>query len=347
MSGNKPETNGPTEEVQLQQIQPNVQAQGHMQHGYGPPHQYPGQSPQQYPGQPPQQYPGQPPQQYPGQPPQQYPGQPPQPYGQYGMQPPPGQYPMMAQPGVPGAPQPAPAQWMPAPQAPIGCPPGLEYLTHIDQLLVHQQIELFEVFTNWETQNRYIVKNTMGQQVYYAHEESDTCMRQCCGPQRGFTMHITDNMQQEVIRVIREFKCCAGCAWCASSDCCAMEVAVEAPVGTVVGYVKQTGSVWPPHFDIKDADGNTVFKIRGPCCICQGVCCQWDQEFLVHNNDLTSEVGKISKQWSGLLREMYTNADNFGVSFPQDLDVKLKATMLGAVFLIDFMYFEQNQNKNN
>jgi len=35
-------------------------------------------------------------------------------------------------------------QWMPTPQAPVGCPPGLEYLTQIDQLLVNQQVELLE-----------------------------------------------------------------------------------------------------------------------------------------------------------------------------------------------------------
>ena len=32
----------------------------------------------------------------------------------------------------------------------------------------------------------------------------------------------------------------------------------------------------------------------------------------------------ITKQWSGLGREAFTDADNFGVSFPQDLDVKAK-----------------------
>lgn len=41
--------------------------------------------------------------------------------------------------GVPGQ-----ANWMPVPQAPIGCPPGLEYLTAVDQLLIQQQVELLE-----------------------------------------------------------------------------------------------------------------------------------------------------------------------------------------------------------
>jgi len=57
-------------------------------------------------------------------------------------------------------------------------------------------------------------------------------------------------------------------------------------------------------------------------------------------------VGKISKQWSGLGKEVFTDADNFGINFPLDLDVKVKATLLGATFLIDFMYFEK-QDQNN
>ena len=38
----------------------------------------------------------------------------------------------------------APPQYMPAPAAMTGVPPGLEYLSQIDQLLVNQQIELLE-----------------------------------------------------------------------------------------------------------------------------------------------------------------------------------------------------------
>ena len=64
-------------------------------------------------------------------------------------------------------------------------------------------------------------------------------MRQCCGPQRGFKIHIVDNTNQEVMKVTREFKCCAGCCWCASCcDCCSHELSIESH-GQIIGYVKQ------------------------------------------------------------------------------------------------------------
>ena len=98
--------------------------------------------------------------------------------------------------------------WMPMPEMSYlqGCPSGLEYLTQINQLLVHQQIELLEctfytsnrsgflcrmifykflevylfhtclyalinvVVTGFETENKYRICNTLGQQVYFAKE---------------------------------------------------------------------------------------------------------------------------------------------------------------------------------
>ncbi|GCC42837.1 hypothetical protein chiPu_0026665, partial [Chiloscyllium punctatum] len=50
--------------------------------------------------------------------------------------------------------------------------------------------------------------------------------------------------------------------------------------------------------------------------------------------DETSVVGRISKQWSGLIREYLTDTDNFGIQFPMDLDVKIKAVLLGACLLV-------------
>jgi len=99
-------------------------------------------------------------------------------------------------------------------------------------------------------------------------------MRICCGNQRGFQIFILDNFQNQVMRISREFKCCAGCCWCAGCcDHCAFELTIEAPVGQVVGYVKQrllikfsslffyrvlnkklisSGSFWKASYDILD-----------------------------------------------------------------------------------------------
>jgi len=59
-----------------------------------------------------------------------------------------------------------------------------------------------------------------------------------------------------------------------------------------------------------------------------------DVEFQVLSKDGSVQVGKITKQWSGLIREAFTDSDHFGISFPLDLDVHMKAVLLGACFLI-------------
>lgn len=44
---------------------------------------------------------------------------------------------------------------------------------------------------------------------------------------------------QEVMSVRHEFVCCTGCCWCATNSSCGYEVAIEAPVGNIIGYAKQ------------------------------------------------------------------------------------------------------------
>ena len=44
------------------------------------------------------------------------------------------------------------------PHLPPGCPPGLHYLTTVDQLLVKQKVEVLELVTGFETANKYKVK---------------------------------------------------------------------------------------------------------------------------------------------------------------------------------------------
>ncbi|XP_053456346.1 phospholipid scramblase 1 isoform X2 [Nycticebus coucang] len=227
---------------------------------------------------------------------------------------------------------PAGVQWMPAPPPPLNCPPGLEYLTQINQLLVHQQVEILEVLTGFETNNKYAIKNSLGQRVYFAVEDTDCCTRNCCGPSRPFTMRILDNMGREVITLERPLRC-TSCL----CPCCLQEIEIQAPPGVPVGYVTQTWHPCLPKFTVQNEKRQDVLKISGPCVVCS---CFGDVDFEITSLDEQNVVGKISKQWSGLLKEAFTDADNFGIQFPLDLDVKMKAVMLGACLLIDFMFFE-------
>ncbi|XP_071293773.1 phospholipid scramblase 1 isoform X3 [Agelaius tricolor] len=194
----------------------------------------------------------------------------------------------------------------------------------------------YQVVTGFEENNKYELKNALGQRVYFAAEDTDCLTRNCCGPSRPFTMRITDNLGREVIRLHRPLRCSACCC-----PCCLQELEVQAPPGTIVGYVVQNWHVCLPKFTIQDEKRKDILKINGPCVVCR--CCE-DIHFEVMSLDETCPVGRISKQWTGMVREMFTDTDNFGISFPMDLDVKMKAVMIGACFLIDFMFFEHSGN---
>lgn len=46
-----------------------------------------------------------------------------------------------------------------------GCPPGLEYLSTLDCLYVEEQVDIIDLFIGFEQNNKYIIKNNLGQNV--------------------------------------------------------------------------------------------------------------------------------------------------------------------------------------
>ncbi|NWZ31819.1 PLS2 scramblase, partial [Asarcornis scutulata] len=89
----------------------------------------------------------------------------------------------------------------------------------IDQILIHQQTELLEIFLGFESNNKYEIKNTLGQRIYFAVEDTDCCTRNCCGPSRPFTIRVMDNLGREVITLQRPLRCSSCCF-----PCCLQEV---------------------------------------------------------------------------------------------------------------------------
>uniref|UniRef100_A0A4W3H5B2 Phospholipid scramblase n=1 Tax=Callorhinchus milii TaxID=7868 RepID=A0A4W3H5B2_CALMI len=204
----------------------------------------------------------------------------------------------------------------------MNCPPGLEYLLQVK--------ENNPFLAGYETSNKYKVLNSLGQIVYLAAEESNLYSRQFFGPLRSFRIHILDHLGHEVIQLVRPFRC-SGCC-----GCCMQQMEVQAPPGTVVGYIFQTWHPCLPRFTIQNELKEPVLRIHGPCFVGCSV--------VIKSFDETETIGKISKQFSGLLKEIHTDTDLFGIQFPIDLDVKMKAVMLGACLLIDYMFYEESNN---
>lgn len=242
---------------------------------------------------------------------------------------------MMQQPGMaPGGP---PMMAMPQVVVPAGLPPGLAYLAGLDEIKIHQQLELLEVLVGWERNNKYQICNNQEQQFMFAKEDTDCMTRQCCGTARPFVMNITDNQGMNLIQLHRPFRCQGSCLWC----CCLQEMEIQSPPGMVVGTVKEIWTCWVPRYKVFDNNQQCIFTIIGECCYCK--CCT-DVLFRVFEGDSEAEeVGQIVKHWSGC-REMFGHANDFSIRMPGNMDLMKKSLLFGATFLIDFNYFEYNRN---
>ncbi len=77
----------------------------------------------------------------------------------------------------------------------------------------------FPAIIGFETNNQYEIKNSMGQKIFHAKENTDCCTRNICGPLRSFELQIKDNFDQEVIHLNRPYRCTSCCY-----PCCLQEV---------------------------------------------------------------------------------------------------------------------------
>ncbi len=197
----------------------------------------------------------------------------------------------------------------------------MEQLSNLSTLLVNQKKELVEVFTDFETSNKYQVMNEQGEFIYQANEVGGNWLtRTFLKALRPFTISLTDSSGAVQLRVNRPFRFYFH------------EIEVVDASGKILGTVKREFSILRRLYSVMDSSGKETFKLFGPLLK------PWTFEIKTGERP----VGKISKKWSGLLKESFTDADNFGVTFPEGWKNETKATILGAVFLIDFVHFENS-----
>ncbi len=195
----------------------------------------------------------------------------------------------------------------------------MDQLLGIESLAVQQVKEMAEVFTGFETRNKYRVMSTTGSELYLVEEEAGFFLtRWFLKAARPFTMTLKNAGGQTAVTLKRPFR------WYF------YELSVYGIARDLLGTIKRKFSVFRKIYMVTDADGRELFRLDGP----------FFHPWTFHIVKDGERCGKITKKWSGLLKESFTDADNFGVIFPTGSDAKQRALLVGAVFLIDFAHFE-------
>ncbi|MBL7032421.1 MAG: scramblase [Nitrospira sp.] len=199
----------------------------------------------------------------------------------------------------------------------------MEYLSSYNGLVVTQKKEWGEILTGFETKNKYVVCDTSGNELFAAVEEGgSTLLRFFLKALRPFEINIYTLENELVLNLRRPFRFYFH------------ELHISDGHGKPLGTIKRRFSFLRRIYSVLNIAEEELFQLFGP------IFHPWT--FKIRKQE--QEYGKITKKWSGLLKEGFTDADNFGVTFPTTLNVKNKALLLGAVFLIDFVHFENKGN---
>ena len=196
----------------------------------------------------------------------------------------------------------------------------MEELSFANTLVVSQKKEWGEILTAFEAKNRYVVQTEHGNELYHATEEGGSLLlRWILKGFRPFTIVLRTPDGRPVLRLERPFRFYF------------QKLDVREDGGKLLGTVELEFSMLHRIFRVSDGNGSEICQLYGP------ILHPWT--FQIRQNG--REVGKITKKWSGLLKEGFTDADNFAAVLPPGMTVQAKGVLLGSVFLIDFAYFER------
>lgn len=193
------------------------------------------------------------------------------------------------------------------------------------RILVQQKKEWGEILVGFESRNKFELRDEEGRPIGLAAEEGGgfgaMLGRQFLGHCRKATIHIYDNQGTPLGRGEKPFR------WFFQR----MEVFEG---DRRLGAVERRFTWLSRRLVVENAAGEEVMEIVGPMLLLgRGTFRLMFQG---------QEVGRIKKQWGGLLREAFSDADTFGVECEPTVPVELRKILLVATFLIDFTYFENN-----
>ncbi len=200
-------------------------------------------------------------------------------------------------------------------------------LDHQFEIIIQQRKELFEFF-GFETRNKYEILDTSKNIIGFCAEQSKGILgflfRQLLGHWRSFELHFYDSQKQFAFKSIHPFRFFF------------QEFSVVDNQNKVLGRIYQRFGILTKKFDIADANGQVIYRMRS------GLFSIWT--FPLTDIQTGEEKAIIKKKWSGLFKEFFLDADNFKIEYIHNvMSEDNKKIILAASVFVDLQYFERKE----
>ncbi|MEO5668085.1 MAG: phospholipid scramblase-related protein [Bdellovibrionota bacterium] len=197
------------------------------------------------------------------------------------------------------------------------------------RLFVKQRFEGLELL-GIESRNKYEILGETGESVGFAAEQSQGFFgwlsRQFAGHWRSFEIHVFGPNRDLALVVRHPFRFFF------------QRLDVSDANGRSIGAIQRRFSILSKCFDVEDARGEILLTVRSPLWR------MWNFPF--HRSG--QEVACVTKKWTGLLAEAFTDMDNFLIDFASpSLSVDEKQLILAAALYIDLNFFETRAGENS
>ncbi len=202
-----------------------------------------------------------------------------------------------------------------------------QYIEETSEVFIRQVKEWGEILTGFETSNKYELLGAKGEKIGHLAEEGSGVFhflkKQFLRSHRPMTIRVWDNSGQTFLNLRRPF------FWFFS------DLFIENGEGKKVGQVRRRFGILFKKYDLVDPRGHVFGRIKAPL---------WNIWTFPILDKRGEEVGVVSKKWGGILKEVFTDSDKFGIRFPNwQGDQRLIA--LACAISIDLDFFEDNNRK--
>lgn len=201
----------------------------------------------------------------------------------------------------------------------------LEYLESCQQVILRQRVEKVELL-GVEGRNRYDILSAGGELLARAEEERGWLgffLRQVMSHWRTFSVHFEEPEGGRVLQLYHPFRFLF------------QELQVLDGQGRPVGRMVKEWTLLSKKFTLTSGSGR-------PMQMTSGFFSVWRYPFYREGQ----QVACVHKEFGGVLRELFTDADTFVLQFEDpSLSLGERLVLLGAAVFIDLEYFEVDANR--